>query len=108
MNDINNEEKSIGEMLLNEDKNSKMKRLVKHNKLSHFFKFWKSLSKIKNDKPRFYDIIVIMMKCLFTNNLYIKAAFMGEIYFIKGKYVFIWFRNTLKKKKKSMLKNNYH
>ena len=106
INDIDNnkEEKCFGEMLLHEDKNSKMKRLVKHNKLSHFFKFWKSITKIKVSKPRFYDIIVIMMKCLFTNNLYIKAAFMGEIYFIKGKYLFIWFRNSLRQKKKFLKK----
>ena len=45
-----------------------------------------------------------MMKCLFTNNLYIKAAFMGEIYFIKGKYLFIWFRNSLRQKKKFLKK----
>ena len=106
INDIDNKsgEKCIGEMLLNEDKSSKMKRLVNHNKLSHFFKFWKSVTKTKAIKPRFYDIIVIMMKCLFTNNLYIKAAFMGESYFIKGKYFFIWFRNSLRQKKKLLKK----
>ena len=95
------EHKNFAEYLLNEDKNSKIKRLVKYNQLSHYFKFWKFAFK-KNNKPKFYDIIKIMMKCLFTDNVYVKSAFMGELFFIKGRYLFKWFWNTVKNKKRKL------
>ena len=54
-----------------------------------------------------------MMKCLFNNNNFIKNAFMGEIYFIKGRYLLQWYWNTVKnnkrkgkKKKKSVTFSN--
>jgi hypothetical protein len=40
------------------------------------------------------------MKCLFTENIYVKAAFMGESYFIKGRYLFFWYRNVFAERKK--------
>ena len=88
------------EEILNEDKYSKMKRVLQFNRLNHFFKFWKSLIPEKNQKPKFFDIIVILMKCLFTDNDYVKAAFMGEIYFIKGKYLFNWYFKVFRDRKK--------
>ena len=90
----------FAEFLLNEDKNSKMKRLIEYKQKSHFFHFWKNISKNKILKPKFYDIILIMMKCLFNNNNFIKNSFMGEIFFIKGKYLLQWYWNTVKNNKK--------
>ena len=88
------------EEILNEDKYSKMKRVLKFNQVNHYFKFWKSFIKKKNKKPKFFDIIIIIMKCLFTNNNFIKDAFMGELYFIKGRYLFIWYFNVFRERKK--------
>jgi hypothetical protein len=46
------------------------------------------------------------MKCLFTNNTFIKDAFMGELYFIKGRYLFFWYFNVFReRKKKKKIKN---
>ena len=42
------------------------------------------------------------MKCLFTDNVYVKSAFMGELFFIKGRYLFKWFWNTVKNKKRKL------
>ena len=39
------------------------------------------------------------MKCLFTDNIFIKAAFMGELFFIKDRYLLKWYWNTIKKNK---------
>ncbi len=88
------------EEILNEDKYSKMKRVLKFNQVNHYFKFWKSFIKKKNKKPKFFDIIIIIMKCLFTNNNFIKDAFMGELYFIKGRYLFFWYFNVFRERKK--------
>ena len=77
-----------------------MKRVLKLNELGHFFKYWKSIVIEKNKKPKFFDVINIMMKCLFTNNIYVKAAFMGEIYFIKGRHLFKWYWNVIGERKK--------
>ena len=93
-------EKIKAEKILNEDKTLKMKRVLKLNELGHFFKYWKSIVIEKNKKPKFFDIINIIMKCLFTENIYVKAAFMGESYFIKGRYLFFWYRNVFAERKK--------
>ena len=42
------------------------------------------------------------MKCLFTDNNYVKEAFLGELFFIKGKYLFKWFWIKIKNKKKKI------
>ena len=81
--------------ILNENKKMKMERVLKLNQINHFFKHWKFIVKEKNKKPKFFEIIKIMMKCLFTNNIYIKAAFMEEIFFIKGRYLFFWAWKTI-------------
>ena len=78
----------------------KMKGVLKLKQVNHYFKLWKFDIKEKNKKPKFFDIIIIMMKVLFTDNVYIKAAFMGELFFIKGKYLFIWFLNTIGERKR--------
>ena len=88
------------EEILNEDKTMKMKRVLQLNYLGHFFKHWKYIVIRKNKKPKFFDVINIMMKCLFTNNIYVKAAFMGEIYFIKGINLFKWYWNVFGERKK--------
>ena len=88
------------EEILNEDKSMKMKRVLQLNYLGHFFKHWKYIVIEKNKKPKFFDVINIMMKCLFTNNIYVKAAFMGEIYFIKGRNLFKWYWNVIGERKK--------
>ena len=88
------------EEILNEDKTMKMKRVLQLNYLGHFFKHWKFIVIEKNKKPKFFDVINIMMKCLFTNNIYVKAAFMGEIYFIKGINLFKWYWNVFGERKK--------
>ena len=88
------------EEILNEDKTMKMKRVLQLNYLGHFFKHWKFIVIEKNKKPKFFDVINIMMKCLFTNNIYVKAAFMGEIYFIKGRHLFKWYWNVIGERKK--------
>ena len=93
------------EKILNEDKTLKMRRVLKLNELGHFFKYWKSIAIKKNNKPKFFDIITIIMKCLFTNNIYVKSAFMGETYFIKGRYLFFWYRNVFGERKKIEKRN---
>ena len=93
-----NKKKSFAEILLNEDKTSKMQRLLNFNQLHFFFRYWKSRT-FRTTKPKFYDIIKIMMKCLFTDNIFIKAAFMGELFFIKGRYLLKWYWKTIKKNK---------
>ena len=93
-----NKKKSFAEILLTEDKASKMQRLLNYNQLNFFFRYWKSRT-FRTTKPKFYDIIKILMKCLFTDNIFIKAAFMGELFFIKGRYLLKWYWNTIKKNK---------
>ena len=107
------EEKNLVDILLKEDKNQKVKRLIMYNLFRQYFRFWKYVTlkkkKQKKKKPRFYDIITIIMKCLFTNNIYVKNAFMGEIYFIKGRYLFKWYWivfGDVRKKEKEHLKKN--
>ena len=75
-----------------------MQRLLNYNQLNFFFRYWKSRT-FRTTKPKFYDIIKILMKCLFTDNIFIKAAFMGELFFIKGRYLLKWYWNTIKKNK---------
>ena len=105
-NNVVNHKKNISkdeikaEEILKENKIMKMKRVLKLNQVNHYFKLWKFYIKEKNKKPKFFDIIIIMMKVLFTDNVYIKAAFMGELFFIKGKYLFIWFLNTIGERKR--------
>ena len=82
-----------------------MKRVLKLNELGHFFKYWKSIVIEKNKKPKFFDVINITMKCLFTDNKYVKAAFMGETYFIKGRYLFFWYRKVFGERKKIEKRN---
>ena len=104
------EENNLIETILKEDKNKKMKRLIIYNLFRQYFRFWKYVTNIKKNKkkkPRFYDIILIMMKCLFDNSGIIKKSFESELYFIKGRYIFMWYRKILggrKKKEKEVLK----
>ena len=93
-----NKKKCFAEILLHEDKSSKMQRLLNYNQLNFFFRYWKSRT-FRTTKPKFYDIIKILMKCLFTDNIFIKAAFMGELFFIKGRYLLKWYWKTIKKYK---------
>ena len=93
--------------ILKEDKAMKMKRVLKLNQLNHYFKYWKFVIKEKKNskikqikKPKFYDILIIMLKCLFTDNINIKEAFMGELYFIKGRYLYKWYLKTIIERKK--------
>ena len=102
---IISKEKCKAEKILNEDKTLKMKRVLKLNELGHFFKYWKSIVIEKNKKPKFFDVINITMKCLFTDNKYVKAAFMGETYFIKGRYLFFWYRKVFGERKKIEKRN---
>ena len=88
------------EEILDEDITMKMKRVLKQNELGHYFKHWKSLVKEKNKKPKFFDVINIMMKCLFTDNIYVKAAFLGELFFIKGRHFFKWYWKTVGERKR--------
>ena len=95
------------EEILDEDITMKMKRVLKQNELGHYFKHWKSLVKEKNKKPKFFDVINIMMKCLFTDNIYVKAAFLGELFFIKGRHFFKWYWNTVGERKRRERKNKW-
>ncbi len=88
------------EEILDEDITMKMKRVLKQNELSHYFRHWKSIVQEKNKKPKFFDVINIMMKCLFTDNIYVKAAFMGELFFIKGRHFFKWYWKTVGERKR--------
>ena len=81
-NNLLTNEEIKAEEILDEDITMKMKRVLKQNELSHYFRHWKSVVQEKNKKPKFFDVINIIMKCLFTDNKYVKAAFMGETYFI--------------------------
>ena len=93
------------EEILDEDITMKMKRVLKQNELSHYFRHWKSVVHEKNKKPKFFDVINIMMKCLFTDNIYVKAAFMGELFFIKGRHFFKWYWKTVGERKRKERKN---
>ncbi len=95
------------EEILDEDITMKMKRVLKQNELGHYFKHWKSFVKEKNKKPKFFDVINIMMKCLFTDNIYVKAAFLGELFFIKGRHFFKWYWNTVGERKRRERKNKW-
>ena len=90
----------VGENLIIDEKTMKINKILNFSIYSHCFKVWKDQTK-KNKKPKFYDIIIIMMKCLFTKNKMVKRAFMGEKFFIFGKNIFIWYWNTIGQRKKN-------
>ena len=103
------EENNLIDALIKEDKKQKMKRLIFYNLFRQYFRFWKYITNKKkynkNKKPRFYDIIVIMMKCLFDNSGIIKKSFLSELYFIKGRYIFKWYRKIFGERKKKEKEN---
>ena len=90
----------VGENLIIDEKTMKINKILNFSIYSHCFNVWKEQTK-KNKKPKFYDIIIIMMKCLFTKNKMVKRAFMGEKFFIFGKNIFIWYWNTIGQRKKN-------
>ena len=104
---LTGEKESENEIL--DEKIMKLLKVLNINLFSHSFKVWKYITK-KDKKPKFYDIIIIMMKCVFIKNKMIRNAFMGETYFYIGKNIFIWYWNTIgrrikkerKKKQKKM------
>ena len=104
---LTGEKESENEIL--DEKIMKLLKVLNTNLFSHSFKVWKYITK-KDKKPKFYDIIIIMMKCVFIKNKMIRNAFMGETYFYIGKNIFIWYWNTIgrrikkerKKKKQKM------
>ena len=73
----------------------KMKKVLKLNQLNHYFKCWKFIIKIDKDikikqiiKPKNHEILILMMKYLFSENTNMKGVLMGKLYFAK-KEIFI-------------------
>ena len=82
------------------DKNI-LNKIIQMRSLKKHFEKWKNI--LKKRKRKFINVIIDMIKCLFSNNILLKESIKNNPTFQIEKAMLIWFR---KRKKKNKKKNN--
>ena len=82
------------------DKNI-LNKIIQMRSLKKHFTEWKNI--LKKKKRKFINVIIDMIKCLFSNNILLKESIRNNSTFQIEKAMLIWFR---KRKKKNKKKNN--